>query len=247
MDFKKIVRPLVKRYRESAYTKKAAEMHAHNAPLRDFMFNFYSQNGEDRVIAELFRRLGIKGGWMVEFGAWDGMHFSNTFYFIRGNKDFKVIAIEGDNARFTDLKRTVARFPDQIAPVNAFVSESGYYSLDNILARTDLPKDFELLSVDIDSYDYQLWKGLREYHPKIVIIEVNSSLPLETEQVHGEGKQGTSFTAMRKLGNEKGYSVVHHRGNIVFVRNDLLGSIFTDVPELHRTATAQDALFGWKR
>lgn len=39
------------------------------------------------------------------------------------------------------------------------------------LKQTDIPNDFELLSIDIDSYDYQVWKSLKVYKPKIVIIE----------------------------------------------------------------------------
>lgn len=40
-----------------------------------------------------------------------------------------------------------------------------------------MPKDFDILSIDIDSCNYQVWASIKEYSPKIVIIEVNSYLP----------------------------------------------------------------------
>ena len=49
--------------------------------LINYRANRHSQNGEDGVLNEIFTRLGLmrKPGRAVEFGAWDGMHLSNTF------------------------------------------------------------------------------------------------------------------------------------------------------------------------
>ena len=47
--------------------------------------NFFSQNGEDGVILELLKRLKLKKKilWCCEFGAWDGIHGSNTFNLVK--------------------------------------------------------------------------------------------------------------------------------------------------------------------
>ena len=43
-----------------------------------------SQGGEDGILEEIFRRIPVsanqtaKRRWCVEFGAWDGVHLSNT-------------------------------------------------------------------------------------------------------------------------------------------------------------------------
>jgi len=60
-----------------------------------------------------------------------------------------------------------------------------------------------------------------------VIIEINSSLPAENKQTHdlSSNKHGSSFEATLELGNKKGYTLVHHKGNMFFVRNDLLKKI----------------------
>ena len=50
--------------------------------FQNFKKNIYSQNGEDGIIEEVINRLDLfknKNLWCCEFGAWDGMHSSNTF------------------------------------------------------------------------------------------------------------------------------------------------------------------------
>lgn len=187
--------------------------------------NIYSQNGEDGIIRELLKRLNIKGGWVCEFGSWDGKHLSNTFLLIKSG--FKGVFIEGDKEKYKDLEKTVKEFPE-IIPINSFVSHiDTKNSLDNLLNSTEIPKDFDVLSIDIDSYDYQIWKSLENYNPKIVIVEINSSVhTTNTRHIHEAGKyEGTGFRPMFDLGCEKGYKFVLHTGNMIFVREDLFDKI----------------------
>lgn len=106
------------------------------------------------------------------------------------------------------------------------------------MADTNLPADFDLLSIDIDSFDWHVWHSLQNYQPKIVIVEVNSGLLPGDMQIHRHSKiQGTSFSAMVSLGCREGYTLVCHTGNTIFVRNDLadmigLSSRERDFPEL---------------
>jgi hypothetical protein len=44
-----------------------------------FAKDIYSQNGEDGIIEEILNKLEINNGYVCEFGAWDGVHLSNTF------------------------------------------------------------------------------------------------------------------------------------------------------------------------
>ncbi len=40
--------------------------------------NDYSQNGEDGIIDAIFAAIAPTNRWCCEFGAWDGLHFSNS-------------------------------------------------------------------------------------------------------------------------------------------------------------------------
>jgi hypothetical protein len=80
-----------------------------------------------------------------------------------------------------------------------------------------------------DSYDYWVWASLKNYCPKVVIIEVNSCYRPTAEHVQPPDlpvasvlDTGASFRPTVRLGWTKGYSPVCHTGNLIFVRNDLV-------------------------
>jgi hypothetical protein len=188
--------------------------------------NIHSQNGEDGIIEELLKRLEIENGWVCEFGAFDGIYLSNTFSLVE--KGFNAVFIEGDEKRYNDLvKNLLGKYPN-ITGINAFVDHNDTEnSLDNLLKKTNIPTDFDVLSIDIDSFDYQVWQSLKHYNPKLVIIEINSSINTNVEHhIHTPGKyQGTGFRPTYNLGIEKGYTFLLHTGNMFFVRNDLFDKL----------------------
>ncbi len=197
-----------------------------NIFYNSFKKNIRSQNGEDGIIEELLKRLNIDNGWVCEFGAWNGKHLSNTFNLVE-NKDFNAVFIEGDKNKYKDLLKTVKEFP-KIVPIEAMVDHNdSSNSLDNLLKQTEIPNDFDILSIDIDSYDYQVWKSLKVYKPKLVIIEINSSIKVNNDiHIHSPGKyQGTGFKPTYDLGLEKGYKFILHTGNMFFIRDDLFDKL----------------------
>lgn len=191
-----------------------------NAFYENHKQNVYSQNGEDGVIAKMLQTLGIANGWVCEFGAWDGKHLSNTFSLVE--KGFKAVYIEANPTSFLDLQKTSKLFPN-IVPILAYVSPNvdSKDSLDHLLERTDIPFDFAVLSIDIDSFDYQVWKAFTMYRPRIVIIEINSSIdPNHQDWIHGDSMEGTGFYPMLQLGKNKNYKFLTHTGNMIFVRDE---------------------------
>lgn len=198
-----------------------------------------SQGGEDGALHEVFRRLGIQEGWFVEFGAWDGIHCSNTYALTCRN--WKGVYIEVDPAKHAELERNMASCGGRVICLSRFVGVEGEDSLDSILASTPIPKDFDLLSIDIDSNDYWVWKSVRLYSPKVVIIEYNcnfhahecKSIPFT---VNGEWDgtlfYGASAAALVKLGKTKGYTLVGHSPglNLIFVLSDLVPGKFRQIP-----------------
>jgi hypothetical protein len=196
--------------------------------LTDYRSNRYSQCGEDGIIEEIFRRLGIARGWFVEFGAWDGKYLSNCYKLV-AHHGWSGVFIEGNPDRYQDLLRTQAAFPGQLHTLCAMVGFEGEGKLGQLLARTPIPKDFELLSIDIDSYDWQVWNALEDYRPKLVIIESNAALAPDVYSIHNPpARQGASFRALVELGRKKGYTLVAHTGNCFFVVNELVPALKLD-------------------
>ena len=99
--------------------------------LAEFRKNVYSQNGEEGVLSEIFRRLPVNvPRWYVEFGAWDGRYGSNCY--VRALDGWQGVMIEGDPIRFKRLERTAKRFFGRMIPVCSMV-ESGPH-LEQILS-----------------------------------------------------------------------------------------------------------------
>jgi len=196
--------------------------------LAEFRKNVYSQNGEDGVISEIFRRLPADvPKWYVEFGAWDGRYGSNCY--VRALDGWHGVMIEGDPLRFKRLQRTAERFGGRMIPICSML-ESGPH-LERILAEAGVPADFGLLSIDIDSFDYDIWKGMESFRPAVVVIEIDSStLPGNRRIWSGEDHPATTFTSMAELGHSKGYVLVCHTGNLIFVRRDLSQFFSADIP-----------------
>lgn len=198
--------------------------------LLQFRKNYYSQNGEDGVLEYIFDRINInlpKEKWCVEFGAWDGKHLSNTFRFV--TEGWNAVYIEEDETKYQDLLNTAEQYPE-IIPICSKVTfgEKDSTNLNALLKSVNMPDDYELLSIDIDSYDLDVWDVYRG-SPKVVVIEINSSVRPGIHQRHKDGVlQGNSFTSTLEVANDKGYTLVCHTGNMIFVRNDLASKIGLD-------------------
>jgi len=197
--------------------------------LLQYRKNIYSQNGEDGVIEEVLKRLDIKEGKFVEFGAWDGIYLSNTYNLLK-NKNWSGFYIEADKQKYDELKKLKDIYGDRIITANEFVGFHGETKLDFLIKKyTDFDINFDLLSIDIDSFDYQVWESLLNYKPIIVIIEVNSSIWPPREQVHVDhNTQGSSIISTIKLGKNKGYTLICHTGNCIFIRDDFIDKINLD-------------------
>jgi hypothetical protein len=195
--------------------------------LMDFNRNVFSQNGEDGILEEVFKTLGVEEGVFCEFGAWDGMHCSNTYHLYQ--KGWSGWYIEGDKKRFQDLVANASE--DRAEKVLAWVTTQGQSSLDNLLQNTNLYKKtgtrLDLLSIDIDSDDLSIWQSVKHFRPTVVVIEFNWSIPFDTyfENPPGENK-GNSALSICKFAELNGYDLIAMTScNLIFIdklKNDNL-------------------------
>ena len=203
-----------------------------------FCKNVYSQNGEDGIIEQITKELNINNGTFCEFGASNGITSSNTFNLIK-NKNWSGLAIEADKNRYNLCVENYKPYPNVQIKNGMVLFNNAEYNLDKWLEKSNMEKDFDILSIDIDCDDYYVWENMTQFNPKIVIFEVNSyrdpifdelprkpsteyNIDLLRQQKPGRVAQGCSFISAVKLGLKKNYIPVSFTGNITFVRKDLM-------------------------
>ena len=193
-----------------------------------FAGNVTSQYGEDGIIEKVLEVVGHNDKWCVEFGSWDGKTCSNTYNLIK-KKGYSAVQIEGNRKRFKDLRRTFEGKAN-VALINTYVGFDRENGLDSILEATNIPCDFDLLSIDIDGNDYHVWEASKAYRPKVVVIEFNPTIPSTVEFVQARDPrvcQGSSLLSIAKLAKSKGYELVcTTKTNAIFVDSkffDLFG------------------------
>jgi len=211
-------------FTRGALMKHALREESTNASTRGDIYSSdrTAQDGEDDVLERIFSAIPNGNKWCCEFGAWDGRRYSNTYQLIV-ERGWSAVLIEADAKKFKDLERTFLN-NEKITLLNRFVEFSGNGLLDKLLSRTSIPIDFDLLSIDIDGNDFHIWKSIEHYHPKVVIIEYNQSIPNHIEFVQVADptiNQGSSLLSLTKLAASKGYQLVAVTAtNGVYVRDE---------------------------
>ena len=191
--------------------------------LNNFSKKIYSQFGEDGILLEILNRLKNKNldKWCVEFGAKDGISYSNTYNLIK-HYNYNAVLIEGDKKYFKKLSKNLPQ--KNIIKINKFVNFSGPNNLDEILGSTVIPENFDILSIDIDGCDFYIFESLIKYKPKIVCIEFNHLIPNSVEFVQKKDfkiKQGSSAKSLVKLAEKKNYKLVASSfSNLFFIDKD---------------------------
>jgi hypothetical protein len=194
--------------------------------LKSVERNVYSQFGEDGIIEWVFSRIAPRHRICVEFGAWDGRKLSNTFNLV-AHHGWSAIYIEADRRKFRRLLKTAAAHP-AITPVCSLVTPAGNSSLDRILERQGVPKDFDLLSIDIDGNDYDVWEANLDFHPTMVVIEYNATFPPGYNYIDrgGHGFIGSSAASLSDLASRKGYGLLGATlSNLLFLREPYFSAL----------------------
>ena len=169
-----------------------------------------SQFGEDGIINEILNRIGRRNRWCVEFGAWDGKYLSNTWTLIN-NEHWSGVLIEGAQDRCTALHASYQSRPNEVFVRQGYVGWESGNDLDGFLGGTPIAQDFDVLSIDIDGNDWHVWHALKNYRPRLVVVEFNPSASNElyfVQDANGALNQGASLRAMVDLGKSKGYELV---------------------------------------
>lgn len=209
--------------------------------LLRFARDVKSQSGEDGVIAGIFEALDKANvpksspkahRWCLDVGAWDGVHLSNTYALLVGDKRqrWRGVLIEADSDRYAQLAELHG--PLGNVAVHALVScVAGHKdSLSEIVKRVAPPEmtpaDLDLVSIDVDGPDYWLMANVLEaaWRPLVFCCEFNPTIPHDVIFVQDRNdaiRQGSSLAALAEMASRHGYKLAETTTfNAFFVRQD---------------------------
>ena len=197
--------------------------------------------GEYLGLSNLATSLGIQRGYLVDIAASDGYSQSCTFGFMRDG-GWRGLAVEMDPGKFARLSYLYSNFLDcRLARSRVTPSNVGH-----LLKAFEVPEDFDLLNLDIDSYDLYVIDALLAsgFRPKIISMEINEKIPCgifftvdfsETHYWQEDHFFGCSIEAAAAVVKPHGYTLqAVEYNNAFFVRNDCARSPYlgTDIRDL---------------
>ncbi|MCW5721253.1 MAG: hypothetical protein KIS86_08935 [Devosia sp.] len=189
----------------------------------------FSQNNEDGIIAEIFRRIGTRTRRFVEVAAGDGIENTTRLLLETG---WQGLWVEAGDAETHSIRHAVAPALES----GALRLVAALITMENIETELLSVIDFEpdYVSVDIDYNTAHVWRKLLPLRPRLFCIEYNAHYPpgMEFEVPYradgvwrGTTRFGASLKALEKIGREGGYSLVGcdiFGVNAFFVRDDLV-------------------------
>lgn len=226
------------------------------ADLNRYERKVCSQHGEDGILEAIFRKIGTTNRYCVEFGVGSGRE-CNTAYLVR-EQGWSGLWMDGDPTKARKAMRhrlaSGLKSPGLKSQAAGLQIGQEFITADNIVAlfaRYGVPREFDLLSIDIDGNDYWVWKNLTAYCPRVVIIEYNASVPpAEAKAIAYDPAfvwqktdyYGASLLALERLGRTLGYRLVacdESGANAFFVKEELAAGSFVrrSVEELYKPAT----------
>jgi hypothetical protein len=124
--------------------------------LERFGFKVYSQNDEDGILAEIFRRIGITNRQFLEFGVANGLENNSRFLLEQG---WSGAWLEGSGTHVSAIEKGFKHRIEagRLRIGKAFVDRDNINALIRALA---LQRDLDLLGIDIDGNDYHIWEAI---------------------------------------------------------------------------------------
>ena len=152
-----------------------AKPHIDALEKKPFLWNYgvkvYSQNQEDGILYYLLSQLSERNGFAVELGAGDGIE-CNTGFLVR-EQGYTSYFIDGSPYWLNLGKNAYESMTVKGTPI--FICS--WITRENIielLEENHIPKEIDVLSVDIDGNDYWILEEImkqKRLDPKIIVVE----------------------------------------------------------------------------
>lgn len=203
-------------------------------------FPYSSQHEEDGIVYSLLRTIGMPTRRLVDIGCGD---FGGNSAWLLLECGFQGLLVDASPIAVRLSRRM---FADRRVEVRQAMVSSA--NVEQLLADAGIPREFDVLSIDVDGVDYWIWATMT-WQPRLVVIEYNSAfgpdaavtIPDVENFTRRAGSDerlyfGASLTALAALGRRKGYRLILTEPsgtNAFFVREDLAGPFPTATPGDH--------------
>jgi hypothetical protein len=218
----------------------------HPLALQVRRFRLRSQNEEDGIVLALLRAAGVRHHRFIDIGSGGTGGNCAVLGYELG---WGGLMIDSSRKGVAAARRVFASNP-RVTVVKALLRSD---SIDAFLEEHGGTGEVDVLSIDIDSFDYWLWKSISVCSPRVVVMEYNAvfgpdravTLPdAPRPPVAPKGYSGASLPALEKLARAKGYGLVlcEDAGvNAFFLRDD----VAPEVPRLHAARAFRPQLAGY--
>jgi hypothetical protein len=194
----------------------------------------FSQNDEDGIIIEIFRRIGTTNKTFIEFGCGDGIE-NNSYALLF--QDWNGLWIDGSPKNISKIRKGLPKTmaSGQLKVVESFITKD---NINELISAHISDKEIDLLSVDIDGNDYFVWDAITCVSPRVLIMEYNAKFAppvrycMDYDPKHMwdyTDHGGVSLKFIEEKAAAKSYSLVGcslSGANAFFIRNDLLENKF---------------------
>ena len=216
-------------------------------------FRISSQCSQDLVLVLIFKAIGALNNYFVEFGARRPEVLNSTHF--KNNCSWSGLLLDGAPGQATNRRKNyflgfheLLDAPDaaKVRLRKAFITAG---NINDVLNQHEVPKEFDLLTVDVNYNGYWLLKALdmESYSPRVIAVGFSSYwFGNEAKVVKykadatwpGHSKwsprsvTGASLAALNKMLRAKGYCYVVTSGgeHAMFCREDVLPPSQRDIP-----------------
>ena len=204
--------------------------------------NFDEERILQKYIAQLLPPPAGARRTAVDIGAGDGVKGSNTYALF--SNGWRGVGFEGSNRKVCKLAAAYKYYP-QVSAANCVVTPDNVVPL---LRAYQIEREFGVLSLDIDSYDYWVLDALLgEFRPRLIVTEINEKIPPPVKFVvkYDPAFQmthhffGYSIQSLADLAARHNYAILEVEYNNAFLApRELPGVVGRDAADAYREGYA---------
>ena len=191
-------------------------------------YKIFSQQDEDGIIDEIFKRIGTESKTFVEMGLETGIECNTTNLLYQ---NWSGLWIESNVDSVASIKKNFNKFLNN--NLNVYCEKILSANVNKILLKYfNQGSEVDLLSIDIGVHTYHVLEAINAINPRVIVTEYNAKYgpTIDWKVKYNENVQwdntdyfGGSLNAFKKMLNKKNYVLVgcNITGvNAFFVRED---------------------------